>query len=98
MNKLSEIDWEKYVKKPVEKKKSGKDEQKDEMVIPLPEKDPGFFNFCKFFAFPRYAGLYKWQKEHHKITWGSKYEETLVPRDHGKSVTYCQKYHRSCPG
>nr|URC17536.1 MAG: terminase large subunit [Lokiarchaeota virus Skoll Meg22_1214] len=62
------------------------------IVLPLPEKDPGFFNFCRWYAYPRFRGLYKWQKEHHELTWGAKYEMTLVPRDHGKSVMYTQKY------
>ncbi len=92
--KASEIDWNKYVKEAKEKKKKKEKKTKevDELKIPLPKKDPGFFDFCKFFAFPRYAGLFKWQKEHHTNTWKSTFEETLVPRDHGKTVEYTQKY------
>ena len=71
---------------------STKKEVDKEFVIPLPKEDPGFIDFCKFFAYPRYAGLFTWQKEHHNLTWNSIYEETLVPRDHGKSVEYTQKY------
>jgi len=87
--KLSEIVFKDYVK---EKKKKDKSKKSDELVISLPKKDPGFFDFSKFFAFPRYNGLFNWQKEHHNVTWKSEYEETLVPRDHGKSVEYCHKY------
>lgn len=93
MIKASEIDWNKYVKEADTKKKKKKETKKEEkLVIKLPKEDPGFFDFCKFFAFPRYNGLFDWQKEHHDKTWGSIYEETLVPRDHGKSVEYTQKY------
>lgn len=74
------------------KKEKKKEKKSDDLTIILPKNDPGFFDFSKFFAFPRYAGLYNWQKEHHKLTWESIYEETLVPRDHGKSVEYTHKY------
>lgn len=64
----------------------------DTSIIPLPREDPGFEKFCRWFSIPEYAGLYQWQKEHHELTWGAKYEKTLAPRDHGKSVEYNNKY------
>jgi len=92
--KASEIDWNKILRetKQKNKKTDKKKSSNDELKIPLPKKDPGFFDFCKLFAFPRYEGLFKWQKKHHEITWNSIYEETLVPRGHGKTVQYTQKY------
>ena len=81
-----------FKKEKKKEKKEKKEEKSDELIITLPKEDPGFFDFSKFFAFPRYAGLFNWQKEHHKHTWKSIYEETLVPRDHGKSVEYTHKY------
>ena len=80
---------------PVIRKKSRKDkleDLEDEPKSILPATDPGYFLFCRWLAVPRYAGLYEWQKEHHDLTWDSTYEMTLVPRDHGKTVQYVQKY------
>lgn len=58
-----------------------------------------FFTFCEKYSWPPYSGLYEWQKELHRELWDSKYNvfynnysETLVPRDHGKSV-----YHMNLP-
>lgn len=75
-------------------KPKSKDEEVDieSLLIPLPKEDPGFFEFCRWWAFPKFKGLYGWQKEHHDATWDAEYEMTLVPRDHGKSVEYTQKY------
>jgi len=84
--------FEDIFKKTKSKKKSNDKNTPEAIIIPLPTDDPGFFKFSKYFAFPRYDGLFQWQKEHHELTWGSKYEETLVPRDHGKSVEYSHKY------
>lgn len=91
---LLDIYQEEYINKKKKPKKpsSNGDSSTEEVVIPLPKKDPGFFKFARYYAFPRYRGLFKWQKEHHSLTWSSKYEETLVPRDHGKSVEYTHKY------
>lgn len=69
-----------------------KEEEKDSSINPLPIKDPGFFKFCRWLSFPAYKGLFKWQKEHHEITWDAEFEMTLAPRDHGKSMTYTMKY------
>jgi len=59
---------------------------------PLPPKDPGFVNFCKYFSYPAYSGLFEWQKRHHDLTWPAKFEKTLVHRKSGKSVVYNNKY------
>ncbi|MCP4651571.1 MAG: hypothetical protein GY853_16025 [PVC group bacterium] len=63
-----------------------------EGVTPLPTEDPGFPMFMRWFSIPEYAGLYDWQQEHHDLTWEAKYDMTLAPRDHGKSVTLNGKY------
>lgn len=71
-------------------KKKGNEPSKD--ILPLPKVDPGFEWFCRWVSFPHYRGLFEWQKEHEVLTKDAKYEMTLVPRDHGKSVKYTQKY------
>jgi len=74
------------------KKKDGEESELDEELIPLPTKDPGFEKFCRYITYPKFRGLFKWQKEHHDLTWESTFEETLVPRNHGKSIEYAWKY------
>jgi hypothetical protein len=64
----------------------------DKKYLPLPEKDPGFENFCRFLSYPEYGGLFAWQKEHHRLTWEAKFEMTCVHRKAGKSVLYNNKY------
>ncbi len=71
-------------------KKSKKTSKRE--LLPLPLIDPGFFWFSRWVSFPHYRGLFNWQEEHENLTKDSKYEMTLVPRDHGKSVKYTQKY------
>lgn len=61
-------------------------------LLPLPLTDPGFFWFSRWVSFPHFRGMFKWQKDHENLTKDAKYEMTLVPRDHGKSVKYEQKY------
>ena len=74
-------------------KKSSQDKNKEKSDYPpLPTEDPGFKMFCRWLSFPAYRGMYEWQEEHHNYTWDSEYEMTLVPRDHGKSVIYTEKY------
>jgi hypothetical protein len=58
----------------------------------LPVADPGYFKFMRWLSVPEYGGLYRWQKEHHRLTWEATYSMTLAPRDHGKSVEYNGKY------
>lgn len=84
-------------KKPKRSKTTKKSQKKATQVskrelLPLPLTDPGFFWFSRWVSFPHYRGMHKWQKEHENFTKNSKYEMTLVPRDHGKSVKYTQKY------
>lgn len=81
---------QKNIKKNQESKKGNKEVSKD--LLPLPKEDPGFFWFCRWVSFPRYKGLFNWQKEHYMLTKDAKYEMTLVPRDHGKSVEYTERY------
>jgi len=78
---------------PIQKNQNKTQNKKDKKKKTiLPSKDPGFEKFCRWLAIPQYAGLFKWQKEHHDLTWHSEYEMTLVPRDHGKSIGYIWKY------
>jgi len=88
-------------KKKQKKQSSTKKQQKKSKnlpkreLLPLPLIDPGFLWFARWVSFPHYRGLFNWQKEHETLTKDSKYELTLVPRDHGKSVKYNQKYQYS---
>jgi len=73
--------------------KGGNEVQVDLDSTPrLPEKDPGFPKFMRWISVPDYKGLYKWQREHHDLTWEAEYDMTLVARDHGKSVELNGKY------
>lgn len=73
-----------------QQKKSNKTSKRE--LLPLPLIDPGFFWFSRWVSFPHYRGLFSWQEEHENLTKDAKFEMTLVPRDHGKSVKYTQKY------
>lgn len=64
----------------------------DNSLIPLPEKDPGFKAFCRWYSFPHYKGAFKWQLESHDKLWPSKYSLELVHRKAGKSVKYGAEY------
>ncbi|MHA1275528.1 MAG: hypothetical protein ACTSQS_19190, partial [Promethearchaeota archaeon] len=75
-----------------EEKKKQESKESSFEYPPLPAKDPGFEKFCKYFSYPAYRGLFKWQKKHHELTWDAKYEMTLVHRKAGKSVLYNNKY------
>ena len=77
--------------KPKKSQKKVKSVPKREL-LPLPLIDPGFLWFARWVSFPHYRGLFNWQEEHEALTKNAKYEMTLVPRDHGKSVKYTQKY------
>jgi len=52
----------------------------------LPTKDPSFFKFCRWLAYPHYKGLYVWQKECIIALNDAKYQNITVSRDHGKSI------------
>lgn len=58
----------------------------------LPKKDPGFERFSRWYSYPHYKGLYKWQLESHKKLFDSKFSMELVHRDAGKSIKYCVEY------
>jgi len=64
----------------------------DATLLPLPDQDPGIEKFSRWWSFPRYKGLFKWQKESHNILWDAPYGMELVHRDAGKSVKYSVEY------
>jgi len=59
---------------------------KPKRVIPPIAKNMSFEHFCKYYSFPHYDGLYRWQYEWFREVWKWKYSLTLVARDHGKSI------------
>jgi hypothetical protein len=74
------------------RKKREEAEDLSDSAPKIPVEDPGYFKFMRWLSVPEYGGLYKWQKEHHRLTWEAEYSMTLVARDHGKSVEYNGKY------
>ena len=65
---------------------------KKKLELSLPKKDPGFERFSRWYSYPHYKGLYKWQLESHNKLFDAKFSLELVHRDAGKSIKYCVEY------
>lgn len=83
----------------IQKLKQDKIERKELIekkgLLPLPEKDPGFKKFSRWWSFPMYKGLFKWQLESHNKLFDTKFSLELVHRKAGKSIKYATEYEYS---
>ncbi len=66
-----------------EKQQQAKGESEQAKTLP---DELTFSQFTRWFSYPAYKGLHRWQRNCHLLTYPAKYSEILVPREHGKSV------------
>ena len=60
-----------------------------EFVVPVISRPPigiGFPEFVEGWGYPRYGGLFMFQREIFSMSWASKFSMINLPRDHGKSI------------
>lgn len=74
-----------------EKGRKGKKEEENDLLA-LPEFDPSFKQFCRWWSYPAYRGLFEWQLVSHELLWPTKFSMELVHRKAGKSIKYCAEY------